>query len=112
MPHAELGPIAVHLPERVETNEALAEQYPRWDLKLIAEKTGIHQRHIAAPEETASDLAVAAAEKLFSIPSRSFFMAIFSYLLFMPPSHSDGFVDVRIEPPARCQIEKTGDKLI
>ncbi len=66
MPHAELGPIAVHLPERVETNETLAEQYPRWDLKLIAEKTGIHQRHIAAPEETASDLAVAAAEKLFS----------------------------------------------
>lgn len=44
----------------------LAEQYPRWDLDLIAEKTGIQQRHIAAPEQTASDLAVLAAEKLIS----------------------------------------------
>ena len=66
MPHAELGPIAVHLPEFVETNEMLAEQYPRWDLDLIAEKTGIQQRHIAAPEQTASDLSVLAAEKLIS----------------------------------------------
>jgi len=66
VPHAELGPIAVHLPEFVETNEMLAEQYPRWDLDLIAEKTGIQQRHIAAPEQTASDLAVLAAEKLIS----------------------------------------------
>ena len=66
MPHAELGPIAVHLPEFVETNDMLAEQYPRWDLDLIAEKTGIQQRHIAAPEQTASDLAVLAAEKLIS----------------------------------------------
>ena len=44
----------------------LAEQYPRWDLELIAEKTGIHQRHIANEKETASDLAVAAAEQLFT----------------------------------------------
>ena len=66
MPYAELGPIVVHLPERVETNAELAEQYPRWDLPLIEEKTGIRQRHIAAPEETSADLAVAAAEKLFA----------------------------------------------
>ncbi len=43
----------------------LAAQYPRWDLPLIEEKTGIRQRHIAAPGETSSDLAVAAAEHLF-----------------------------------------------
>jgi 3-oxoacyl-[acyl-carrier-protein] synthase-3 len=49
----------------VETNEDLQKQFPRWDLKLIAEKTGILQRHIAEPEETASDLAVQSAEKLF-----------------------------------------------
>ncbi|QDT12648.1 ketoacyl-ACP synthase III [Planctomycetes bacterium K23_9] len=65
MSYAQLGPIAVHLPSRIETNEDLQEQFPRWDLKLIAEKTGILQRHIAEPGETASDLAVAAAEKLF-----------------------------------------------
>ncbi len=44
----------------------LAEQYPRWDLPLIEEKTGIRQRHIAAPRETSSDLAVLAAEKLLT----------------------------------------------
>lgn len=44
----------------------LQEQFPQWDLTLIAEKTGIHQRHIAAEGETSSDLAVAASEKLFA----------------------------------------------
>jgi 3-oxoacyl-[acyl-carrier-protein] synthase-3 len=63
--YAELGPIAVQLPARVETNEMLKEQFPDWNLDQIAEKTGIRQRYIAAPEETASDLAVQAAEKLF-----------------------------------------------
>lgn len=66
MPHAQLGPIAVHLPKRVETNEMLQELYPRWNLALIEEKTGIRQRHVADPHETPSDLAVAAAEKLFA----------------------------------------------
>ena len=66
MPYAQLGPIAVHLPARVETNQMLQEQFPRWDLGLIEEKTGIRQRHIAEPGETSSDLAVAAAEKLFA----------------------------------------------
>ena len=62
---ASLGEIAVHLPERVETNEMLQKHFPNWDLKLIEEKTGIRQRHIAEPRETSSDLGVAAAEKLF-----------------------------------------------
>ncbi|EMI22537.1 3-oxoacyl-(acyl-carrier-protein) synthase III [Rhodopirellula maiorica SM1] len=66
MPHAQLGPIAVHLPSRVETNEQLQADFPNWDIALIAEKTGIHQRHIADEKETASDLAIQAAQKLFS----------------------------------------------
>jgi len=64
--HAALGPIAIHLPERVETNEHLQEEFPGWDMELIAEKTGIKARHIAAPDECASDLAVKAAQKLFT----------------------------------------------
>jgi 3-oxoacyl-[acyl-carrier-protein] synthase-3 len=64
--YAAVGPIAVHLPERVETNDELAALFPKWDLDLIYSKTGIRSRHIAAPEECASDLGVAAAEKLFS----------------------------------------------
>ncbi|REK13060.1 MAG: ketoacyl-ACP synthase III [Planctomycetota bacterium] len=65
MKHAAVGPIAVHLPERVETNDDLAALFPKWDLDLIYSKTGIRSRHIAAPDECASDLGVAAAEKLF-----------------------------------------------
>lgn len=66
VPYAQIGPITVHLPEKVETNEELQKAFPRWDLTLIQEKTGIHQRHVAAEGETSSDLAVAASEKLFA----------------------------------------------
>ncbi|PNY34581.1 ketoacyl-ACP synthase III [Rhodopirellula baltica] len=66
MPHACIGPISVHFPERVETNEQLQQEFPKWDLPLIEEKTGIRQRHVAAEGETSSDLAVKASEKLFS----------------------------------------------
>jgi len=58
--------VAVHLPEREETNAQLQEEFPNWDMNLIFEKTGIAARRIAAPGECASDLGVAAAEKLFS----------------------------------------------
>ena len=66
MSHAAIGPISIHLPERIETNELLKEQYPAWDLDVIASKTGIRQRHIAEPHECSSDLGVAAAKKLFA----------------------------------------------
>jgi 3-oxoacyl-[acyl-carrier-protein] synthase III len=65
VPFASIGPIAVHLPARIETNDELQAAHPDWDMPLIAEKTGIHARHLAEPMETASDLAVAACEKLF-----------------------------------------------
>jgi len=50
----------------VETNAALAQEFPEWNLELIYSKTGIGQRYIAAEDECASDLAVGAAEKLFA----------------------------------------------
>lgn len=65
MKYAAIGPISVHLPEKVETNEELQAEFPNWDLDLIYSKTGIAKRHIAAPSETAADLGVAACEKLF-----------------------------------------------
>lgn len=65
MKYGAIGPIAVHLPERVETNDELQAQFPGWDIPLIHEKTGISRRHIAAEGECASDLGVAAANKLF-----------------------------------------------
>jgi 3-oxoacyl-[acyl-carrier-protein] synthase-3 len=60
-----IGPIAVHLPARVETNEDLQREFPQWDMPTIAEKTGVYRRHIAAADECSSDLAVAAAQRLF-----------------------------------------------
>jgi 3-oxoacyl-[acyl-carrier-protein] synthase-3 len=66
MKSAAIGPIAIHLPEKVEDNDFLGAQFPRWDMPLIYAKTGIRERHIAAPDECASDLGVAAAEKLFA----------------------------------------------
>jgi len=63
--YAAVGPIAVHLPERVETNAQLQAEFPSWDIDLIYQKTGIASRHIAAADECASDLAVKACQKLF-----------------------------------------------
>ncbi len=64
--YASLGPIAIHYPERAETNDQLQQEFPNWDMDLIYSKTGIATRYIAAPGECASDLGVRAAEKLFS----------------------------------------------
>jgi len=63
--YASVGPIEVFLPPKVETNEHLQQQFPRWDMAAIAAKTGIHARHIAEPDVCASDLGVAAAQQLF-----------------------------------------------
>jgi 3-oxoacyl-[acyl-carrier-protein] synthase-3 len=63
---AVIGGISYILPDSVLTNEELAAAFPGWTVDKIASKTGIQQRHIAAPEECSSDLAVAAARKLFA----------------------------------------------
>ncbi len=65
MPYGAIGPIAIHLPQRAEDNQQLAAEFPKWNMAAICEKTGIRRRYIAGPEECASDLGVAAAEKLF-----------------------------------------------
>jgi 3-oxoacyl-[acyl-carrier-protein] synthase-3 len=56
--------IASRLPDQVLTNEQLAGG--TWAPEQIASKTGIVTRHVAAEGECASDLAVAAAERLLS----------------------------------------------
>ena len=56
--------IAYYLPEKVVTNEQLVEEFPEWSVEKIAKKVGINERHIAADNETAGDLALKAAEKL------------------------------------------------
>lgn len=57
--------IAYYLPKEVLSNEDLSSKFPEWSVEKISSKTGIHNRHIAAEDEFASDLAVEAANKLF-----------------------------------------------
>jgi 3-oxoacyl-[acyl-carrier-protein] synthase-3 len=58
--------ICYHIPSTELTNEDLAREFGDWDVAKISGKTGIERRGIAAPGECASDLGVAAAQKLFA----------------------------------------------
>jgi 3-oxoacyl-[acyl-carrier-protein] synthase-3 len=62
---AAIAGVSYYLPDHVLTNEQLADEFPDWNSSKIEAKTGIRERHIAAEQEFASDLAVAAARKLF-----------------------------------------------
>lgn len=63
---AGIAAIACHLPATVLDNAALERVDPRFHADKVKAKTGIDRRHIAAPGECASDLAVAAAQALFA----------------------------------------------
>ena len=63
---AGIAAIAYHLPDAVLDNAALERVDPRFHAEKVKAKTGIDRRHIAAAGECASDLAVAAAAKLFA----------------------------------------------
>jgi 3-oxoacyl-[acyl-carrier-protein] synthase III len=63
--NAYIAALTTYLPEFIYDNEELARQFPEWSVDKIYEKTGIHSRHIAGEDESCSDMAVSAAEKLF-----------------------------------------------
>lgn len=58
--------ISYALPERILTNETLVEEFPEWTVEKIAEKVGVKSRRVSSDNESATDLAILAAEKLFS----------------------------------------------
>src|SRR5215212_1020521 len=98
--------IASYLPETALTNEELAVQFGDWTPEKILEKTGIHTRRIAGPDETSSDLGVRAAEQLFACGAVT--PAEIDYLLFCTQS-PDYFlpataclVQDRLGLPASC----------
>jgi 3-oxoacyl-[acyl-carrier-protein] synthase III len=62
---AAIKAISSYLPAGELTNERLAEELGDVDAGVILERTGIRVRRIAAPQECASDLGVAAARHLF-----------------------------------------------
>lgn len=58
--------ISYYLPERIETNEELLQEFPEWSVDKVAAKVGVYSRHISSKGETAGDLAEKAAKKLFA----------------------------------------------
>jgi 3-oxoacyl-[acyl-carrier-protein] synthase-3 len=65
MKRAAIKAISSYLPAGELTNRQLAEEFGDVDAGVILERTGIGVRHVAGPEECASDLGVAAARHLF-----------------------------------------------
>ena len=57
--------INYYLPNEVLTNAQIANKFPEWSAEKVAQKVGISERHIAAENETAADMAYMAAERLF-----------------------------------------------
>jgi len=62
---ASIQAIEYHLPADVVSNQDLAAEFPEWTIDKIEGKTGIAERHVVCADECASDLAEAAARKLF-----------------------------------------------
>ncbi len=62
---AAIKAVTSFLPAGELTNDQLAEEFGTWHGNQIFEKTGVAVRHVSARDECASDLAVAAANKLF-----------------------------------------------
>lgn len=56
--------ISYYLPAKIVSNEELVAEFPEWTVDKIADKVGVHNRHVAG-SETISSMAVKAAEKLF-----------------------------------------------
>lgn len=57
--------ISYYLPEQVLTNEQIVKEFPEWTIEKINNKIGIKERRVTGFNETASDLAINAANKLF-----------------------------------------------
>jgi 3-oxoacyl-[acyl-carrier-protein] synthase-3 len=62
---AKIKAIAYYLPDTTLSNEQISQDFPEWSTDRIESKLGIRSRHIATDEST-SDLAVKAAEQLFT----------------------------------------------
>lgn len=58
--------ISYYLPQKTVSNEQLAEEFPEWSVEKITSKIGVNQRHLAAEDETATDMAISAAKRLFN----------------------------------------------
>lgn len=64
MVSARISAVDYWLPEGTLSNADLSREFPEWSVEKIAAKTGINNRHIAREDQSSSDLAAAAVNKL------------------------------------------------
>lgn len=57
--------VEYYLPEKIVTNKDISIKFPEWPEEKIFEKVGIRERHVAAEDETALDMAEKVCLKLF-----------------------------------------------
>ncbi|RLD37349.1 MAG: 3-oxoacyl-ACP synthase, partial [Bacteroidetes bacterium] len=62
----QISNISIYLPKSRLTNAMLQAEFPDLKIKELTRLTGVFSRGIAAENETSVDMAVQAAEKLFS----------------------------------------------
>src|SRR3989338_7912782 len=62
----EIKAIEYYLPSKKENNTFLKKDNPNWSIEDIEKKTGIKVRYVTKSNETALDLALQAAKKLFN----------------------------------------------
>ena len=65
MNEAYIKGISYYLPKQVYTNDDLVRDFPEWSVDKVMKKVGVEERHLAAEDETAGDMAGKAAIKLF-----------------------------------------------
>ena len=58
--------ISYYIPQQVLSNENLIKEFPEWTVEKVASKVGINTRYISSSDETAGDMALKAAEQLFT----------------------------------------------
>lgn len=65
MKNAYIKAISYYLPPKVVTNDDLIKEFPEWSVAKVSSRLGIDSRHVSGEGETATDMAVKAAERLF-----------------------------------------------
>lgn len=76
--------ISYYLPKRIITNEEISSAFPEWTAERIYTKLGVKERHVVSNGETALDLGINSANKLFE--EYSFIKEEIDFLIFCTQS--------------------------
>lgn len=91
--------IEFHVPDEKITNFEISKRFPKWTPEKIFDKTGISKRGKSAPEETAADLAIIAAQRL--LKRMSIDKNLINMLIFITQTPN------QVLPSTSCEIHHT-----